>query len=66
MKMWLSNTKMTVKVIVQDGTIIGGASIIRVFIGQPLTNLTRWMSRIGPPLYKACLSKGNDDASESG
>ncbi len=63
---WLSSTKMTVKVIVRDGKIVGGATIIRVFIGQPLSNLVNWMRRIGPPLRQECLLRENDDASETG
>ena len=43
MLLWLSNPKMTIKVEVQNGTIVAGAPIIRKFIGQSIENLLRWM-----------------------
>jgi hypothetical protein len=43
---WLSSLKMTVGVDVDDNDrIIDGAPVIKTFIGQPLKNLIRWMSR---------------------
>jgi hypothetical protein len=43
-KLWLSSPKMTVFVEVsQYGTILAASPIIRKFIGQPYTNLTRWL-----------------------
>ena len=47
---WLSNRRMTVKVVVGDKTIVDAAPIVRKFIGQPFQNLVGWMKRMGPPL----------------
>jgi hypothetical protein len=45
---WLSNKKMTVKVILDENdTIIDAAPILFKFIGQPIINLTRWLSKFG-------------------
>jgi len=38
---------MTVKVEVQNGTIVTAAPIVRVFLGQPINNLIRWLTRQG-------------------
>lgn len=46
-KWWLSNKKMTVKVVTQNLIIIDAAPIVRCFIGQPLQNLIRWMKKMG-------------------
>lgn len=40
---WLSNARMTVGVSVTNLVIMNAAPIVRVFIGQPFTNLLRWM-----------------------
>lgn len=43
---WLSTTKMTVGVrIDSDGVIRETPPVVRKFIGQPLANLRRWMSK---------------------
>ena len=43
---WLSSKRMTVGVEVDDAGIIRQAApIVRKFIGQPVENLVRWMSR---------------------
>lgn len=47
---WLSNQRMTVKVVLRDRVIIDAAPIVRKFIGQPFQNLVGWMKRMGPPL----------------
>ena len=45
---WLSSKKMTISVDVDDKNIIKqGAPIIKVFKGQPLTNLINWMKKQG-------------------
>ncbi len=44
MKYWASCVKFTVLVVVDErGYIIDTAPITRRFIGQPFTNLKRWM-----------------------
>lgn len=44
----LDNHRMTVKISTdEDERIVDAAPIVRRFIGQPLENLIRWMSRIG-------------------
>jgi hypothetical protein len=44
----LSSNKMTVLVVMDEkDIIIGGAPVIRRFMGQPLGNLVRWMSLQG-------------------
>jgi len=58
---WLSNRKMTVKVVVRDLKIVGGAPIIRKFIGQPFSNLVRWMTRIAPPLRQEYIRIEEDE-----
>lgn len=40
---YLSGPRMTVQVDTRDGIIIWGAPVVTKFMGQPLTNLTRWM-----------------------
>lgn len=42
---WLSTSRMTVAVTVDEssGLITVAAPIVRKFVGQPLTNLIRWM-----------------------
>lgn len=43
---WLSTKRMTVTVGVDpDGIIFAAAPIVRKFIGQPLTNLERWLDK---------------------
>jgi hypothetical protein len=43
---WLSNTSMTVRVVVNEhGAVVESAPIVQKFIGQPLQNLTKWMNR---------------------
>ena len=45
---WLSSTNMTVFVNVNEQNIIVDcANIIKVFVGQPLDNLIRWMTKQG-------------------
>ena len=40
---WVSNPLFTVAVIVNDkGIIVDGPPRVRVFVGQPLTNLVGW------------------------
>lgn len=44
---WLSNERMTFKVTTNGEHIITDAApIARKFVGQPLTNLARWMQRM--------------------
>ena len=38
---------MTVLVIEKDGVIINAAPIVRKFVGQPISNLERWMTSFG-------------------
>lgn len=48
MKYWISSLKMTVFVEVNDqGVINNAASIVKVFVGQKLSNLVGWMNRQG-------------------
>lgn len=47
---WVSCTKFTVRVEVQDGIITKAAPIVKMFEGQPIVNLTGWAGKIGPPL----------------
>lgn len=44
---WVSSRLMTVKVVVDDDTdiIVEAAPIVRKFVGQPFSNLARWMKR---------------------
>lgn len=44
---WVSCPKFTVKVIVKNGKISGGADFIKKFIGQPLSNLAKWANKFG-------------------
>jgi hypothetical protein len=45
---WLSNSRMTVRVTVDAlSKIVSAAPIVRRFVGQPLSNLTRWMNKQG-------------------
>lgn len=45
---WLSSERMTICVDVDSGNVIRRCSpIVRVFIGQPLANLRRWMMNQG-------------------
>ena len=54
---WLSNRRMTVKVVVRDLKIVDAAPIVRKFIGQPFSNLVNWMTRIAPPLRQEQLTE---------
>lgn len=46
---WFSNDRMTFGVTTNgEHIIIDAAPIARKFIGQPLTNLAKWMKRMGP------------------
>jgi hypothetical protein len=43
---WLSTVKMTVGVTTDaSGIVVEAAPIVRKFIGQPLDNLVRWLSK---------------------
>jgi len=45
---WLSSNKMTVIVEVNHrGIIVKAAPIVRKFLGQPISNLIKWMKRQG-------------------
>ena len=44
---WLSSLQMTVGVTTEDNIIIETARIVQVFIGQPISNLERWMEKQG-------------------
>lgn len=44
---WFSSSRMTFDVLVHGGVIIDAAPIARKFVGQPVTNLERWMRRQG-------------------
>jgi hypothetical protein len=44
---WLSSLRMTVGVITDDDIIIESAPIVKVFIGQPISNLESWMKKQG-------------------
>jgi len=43
--LWLSNSRMTVAVMVTDEQITDGPPIVRKFLGQPISNLIRWMKK---------------------
>ncbi|MHC4188418.1 MAG: hypothetical protein ACYSUB_01915 [Planctomycetota bacterium] len=58
---WLSNRKMTVKVVVKDTMIIDAAPVVRKFIGQPFQNIVTWMNRIAPPAQWNYLNIKDDD-----
>lgn len=42
---WLSSSRMTVGVKVENGIIVDAAPIVRKFVGQPVDNLKRWMNK---------------------
>lgn len=45
---WVSNPRMTVAVrLDEQGRIVESAPIVRKFIGQPFSNLFRWMNSMG-------------------
>ena len=44
---WLSSWRMTVAVVTKTGYIVAAPPIVATFIGQPLDNLTTWLSRQG-------------------
>lgn len=44
---YISSTKMTVCVTVDNNIITESAPIVRKFIGQPLSNLTKWLKKFG-------------------
>jgi hypothetical protein len=45
---WVSCTRFTVRVEVNErGIITGAAPLVRRFVGQPLGNLLRWTAGIG-------------------
>lgn len=44
---WLSSRRMTISVIVKQGTVISGPPIVRKFIGRPLDNLRHWVQEQG-------------------
>jgi len=53
---WLSTERMTVLVDVDDSDmVVRGPPIVRKFVGQPLTNLVRWLQKqpgfIGQEVY---------------
>lgn len=44
---WMSNDKMTVKVVSDNsGVITDAAPVVRKFVGQPLRSLSVWMNRL--------------------
>ncbi len=48
-KYWVSCTKFTVQVNVDDtGKIVWAAPIVRQFVGQPFANLERWIDKWRP------------------
>lgn len=42
---WITNSRMTVAVKVQDGLVVEGPPIVRKFLGQPARNLGGWMRK---------------------
>jgi hypothetical protein len=45
---WVSSNKMTFEVVVDDREIVVDvAPIARKFVGQPFSNLRRWMAKQG-------------------
>lgn len=45
---WLSNKQLTIKVEIDDNSNIKTAApVVYKFIGQPLSNLIRWMNSMG-------------------
>lgn len=58
---WLSNEKMTVKVVVRNTKIIAAAPIVRKFLGQPFQNLVSWMNRIAPGMQWNWLTFEDDN-----
>jgi len=44
---WLSTKKITVGIEVRDGIVVHGPPIVRRFVGQPASNLRRWLTRQG-------------------
>jgi hypothetical protein len=49
---YVSSVKLTCAVRVERGVIVEGAPIVRRFIGQPATNLGRWLRAQGDVQYK--------------
>ena len=44
---WVSTSKMTFEITVENGIIVDAAPIAYKFIGQPFENLRNWMIRQG-------------------
>ena len=44
---WLSCSRFTIKAIVKSGVIVDAAPIVKRFVGQPLSNLRKWMISLG-------------------
>jgi hypothetical protein len=44
---YVSSPRITCAVEVEDGVIVGGAPVIKTFIGQPATNLGDWLRAQG-------------------
>lgn len=59
MKAWyLSTPRMTVLVEVNRQKVVTDAApIVRVFIGQPLANLVRWMKKQGGLVVRGIMKK---------
>lgn len=43
--LWMSTERMTVQVRVEDGVVVSTPPIVRKFVGQPIENLQRWLSK---------------------
>ena len=50
---YLSSTRMTIAVLVEDGIVLTAPPVAQKFIGQPLDNLVRWMEKQGGFRMKA-------------
>lgn len=58
---WLSNEKMTVRVVTRGKIIIDAAPVVRKFIGQPFNNLAHWMNRMSPVTVKLLEKRVTDE-----
>ncbi len=44
---WVSCSRMTVRVVTENGVIVEAAPAVRGFLGQPLWNLKLWFRKFG-------------------
>jgi hypothetical protein len=59
---WLSTERMSVSVAIdEDDVIVDAPPIVRKFIGQPITNLMRWLAK-QPGYMKAELDPNGPDS----